>query len=151
MIISCEKCNKRFELDENLIPDKGRLLQCGSCSHKWHFIPERIINLNNEVSTDDNLITEKPSIKKTKKIKEVKKSLNEENFESKNVDYVNNNNSIGFLSYLLIISISFIAILLIVVTFKTQISILIPNIDFYLSSLYESLKDIYLFFNDLLN
>ena len=39
MIISCEKCNKKFEISDDLIPSKGRILQCGSCMHKWHFVP----------------------------------------------------------------------------------------------------------------
>ena len=38
MIISCEECNKKFEIDEKLIPSEGRTLQCGSCEHKWFFI-----------------------------------------------------------------------------------------------------------------
>ena len=37
MIISCENCNKRFEVSDNLIPEEGRLLQCSSCDHKWFF------------------------------------------------------------------------------------------------------------------
>jgi hypothetical protein len=35
-------------------------------------------------------------------------------------------------------------------TFKHQLSSIIPNIDFYLVSLYDTLKDIFLFFTDLL-
>ena len=38
MIISCPECNKRFNIDQNLIPEDGRLLQCSNCMHKWHFI-----------------------------------------------------------------------------------------------------------------
>ena len=32
MIITCNNCNKKFDLDSNLIPEKGRLLQCNSCN-----------------------------------------------------------------------------------------------------------------------
>ena len=49
MIISCEKCNKKFELSDELIPEEGRLLQCGSCSHKWHYTPTKTIKLVNEI------------------------------------------------------------------------------------------------------
>ena len=49
MIISCEKCNKKFELSDELVPDEGRLLQCGSCSHKWHYIPTKTIKLVKEI------------------------------------------------------------------------------------------------------
>ena len=37
MIVSCPNCNKKFNIDEKLIPEKGRLLQCSSCNHKWHY------------------------------------------------------------------------------------------------------------------
>ena len=44
MIITCNNCNKKFDIDSNLIPDKGRLLQCASCDHKWFFKKEVIEN-----------------------------------------------------------------------------------------------------------
>ena len=37
MIIVCPSCGKNFDVDENLIPDKGRLLKCGSCNQTWFF------------------------------------------------------------------------------------------------------------------
>ena len=37
MIITCPSCQKKFEINENLIPEKGRLLRCGSCDHTWFF------------------------------------------------------------------------------------------------------------------
>ena len=39
MIIQCENCNKKFEIQDSLIPDEGRLLECGSCAHHWHYRP----------------------------------------------------------------------------------------------------------------
>ena len=37
MIISCNQCNIKFEIESNLIPEEGRLLQCSSCDHKWFY------------------------------------------------------------------------------------------------------------------
>ena len=37
MIIVCPCCEKKFEVDGNLIPEKGRTLQCGFCDQKWFF------------------------------------------------------------------------------------------------------------------
>ena len=37
MIITCEKCSKKFNIEDNLIPENGRELQCGSCNHVWFF------------------------------------------------------------------------------------------------------------------
>ena len=41
MIISCPNCNKKFKIDQNIIPIGGRLLQCSNCKHKWHFKIEK--------------------------------------------------------------------------------------------------------------
>ena len=153
MIISCEKCNKKFELNDNLIPKTGRLLQCGSCSYQWHFVPDNKIELVNEVK---NNVKTSDQVKKTiqKPIKEkIKKRSTAQN---KNIhqSYLEETGSkerkIGFLSFLLVLIISLASLVILLDTFKHQLSSFIPNIDFYLASLYDTLKDIFLFFTDLL-
>jgi len=37
MIIECINCKKEFNIDSDLIPEEGRLLECGSCNHRWFF------------------------------------------------------------------------------------------------------------------
>ena len=32
MIIECINCNKKFNVDAELIPEEGRKIQCGSCA-----------------------------------------------------------------------------------------------------------------------
>ena len=150
MIISCEKCNKSFEISDNLIPDQGRLLQCGSCSYQWHYVPVSRLKLTNEVEVTDpdietKKIFEKPKTKKIKKTNNNKK----DNSLKKNDVSAESKKNVGFLSYLLVLIISFIALIIIADTFKTFLVSFIPGIDFYISSLYESLKDIFLFFLDL--
>jgi len=52
VIIGCKKCNKKFEIDSNLIPKNGRLLKCGSCNYEWFFkeqIVEKIKTENNQI------------------------------------------------------------------------------------------------------
>ena len=66
------------------------------------------------------------------------------------VYYSDEKKGIGLLSITIVTIISLIALLIILDTFKIYIISFIPNIDFYLSSLYESLKDIFLFFKDLI-
>ena len=147
MIISCEKCNKKFEISDNLIPDDGRLLECGSCSYQWHYIPQNRIKLVNEVKDIDSSL----KVKKISKKQKTKKIINNENndFSSTHTSAIKSN-SVGFLSYLLVIIISFIGLIILIDTFKSSVNSFIPGIDFYLSSLYESLKDIFLFFIDLI-
>ena len=153
MIISCEKCNKKFELADNLIPSTGRLLQCGSCSYQWHYIPESKIELVNEVK--DNVKTS-DQVKKTlqkpikKRIEKRKTIANQNIHQSDSEELETKEGKIGFFSFLLVTIISLVSLVILLDTFKHQLSSIIPNIDFYLVSLYDTLKDIFLFFTDLL-
>ena len=153
MIISCEKCNKKFELADNLIPSTGRLLQCGTCSYQWHYIPESKIELVNEVK--DNVKTS-DQVKKTqqkpiKKRIEKRRTIAKQNIhQSYSEESETKEGKIGFFSFLLVTIISLISLVILLDTFKHQLSSIIPNIDFYLVSLYDTLKDIFLFFTDLL-
>ena len=153
MIISCEKCNKKFELADNLVPSTGRLLQCGSCSYQWHYIPESKIELVNEVK--DNVKTS-DQVKKTlqkpikKRIEKRKTIANQNIHQSDSEELETKEGKIGFFSFLLVTIISLVSLVILLDTFKHQLSSIIPNIDFYLVSLYDTLKDIFLFFTDLL-
>ena len=146
MIISCEKCNKKFELEDNLILETGRLLQCGSCSYQWHYIPTNQITLVNEIDSTKSSKNIKKSVKKIDK----KKINVDKNILESSESILENKRGVGFFSYLLVIIISLVALLVIGDTFKPYLLNIVPNLDFYLSSLYESLTDIYLFFKDLL-
>ena len=42
MIVNCPSCPKKYKIDDNLIPSKGRLVQCSNCKEKW--IVESVIN-----------------------------------------------------------------------------------------------------------
>ena len=57
MIISCPECNKRFNIDQNLIPEDGRLLQCSNCMHKWHFIIEKKEKIIEQPIKSEEIIT----------------------------------------------------------------------------------------------
>ena len=59
------------------------------------------------------------------------------------------NKKIGVLNIIIVFIISFVALIILVETFKKPISIYIPNIEFILNSLHEILRDIILFFKDL--
>ena len=54
-----------------------------------------------------------------------------------------------FLSYILVSIISFIAMIIIIDTFKNPLYDKIPQLEFILTSLFETLKDIKLFIKDL--
>ncbi len=58
MIIECQNCNKKFDLEDKLIPLKGRLVQCGFCHSQWHQLP------NNTTSSLEEKVIDKVDISK---------------------------------------------------------------------------------------
>ena len=162
MIISCPSCAKKFEVDANLIPENGRLLKCGTCSHTWFFnnnevkdnVDFKINPLQTSISEENN---NKTSKKKTKNIKKSYSDLSNErsNLQSKKgselIKYEKKSTfSFGkILSFLIVIIITFIAIIIILDTFKNPLSILFPNIEILLYNLFETLRDLILFAKDL--
>ena len=169
MIITCNNCNKKFDIDSNLIPDKGRLLQCASCDHKWFFKKEVLENtlspIDESITIDsinifdqnNSSINEEESVSNTPK-DEVEVDLEE---ETKEKIEVNINESIQvntkpkkqknfkILNIFIVAIISSVAFIIIVDTFKYPIGKIVPNIEFILYNLYESIKDISLFIRDL--
>jgi predicted Zn finger-like uncharacterized protein len=149
MIISCDQCHKKFEIDSNLIPKDGRLLECGSCNHKW-FYKQDIKDKTEEIIIEPQLknIEEKnisPIQSNISQIKELDtSSKKKEIIENKKIK------KIGVLNIIIVFIISFVALVVLIETFKDPISIFIPNIKFILNSLYEIIRDIILFFKDLI-
>ena len=152
MIIQCENCNKKFEIQDSLIPDEGRLLECGSCAHQWHYTPITKLELIDEVQIKDEPI-EQLIVKKTKKkskiIKKIYENVSDNEIDQTNENIVTKEKNISFINFLLVGIISFVAIVILVDTFKNQIAYVIPNINLYINELHEILRDIFLFIADL--
>ena len=151
MIITCGHCHKKFEIESSLIPKKGRLLQCSSCTHKWFY--------KSDISEETEVVLEPQNIK-TKKIEPIIKEDNNIKIFNDSETFKKNkrkhsyrhieNKKLSFLNVILVFIISIIALIVLLDTFKSPISLMIPNIEFILESLYETLKDILLFIQDLL-
>ena len=147
MIIVCPSCGKNFNVDEKLIPDKGRLLKCGSCNQTWFF--------NKTVSEQTELLIDKPA--KHKKIlykdENIDKSVSKAPIKpgSELVKYKPKYNfTFGkFLSYIIVSIITFIAIIIVLDTFKDPLSNIFPNLELVLYNLFETLRDLILFAKDL--
>ena len=157
MIISCENCNKRFEVSDNLIPEQGRLLQCSSCDHKWFFKKtEKFIEKKEPkkiIKEDDNKILSETFVEKTIEEEEITSTtVNEENLSKINDEkpQIKKDKKTNYLKIFIVIIITFVAIIIIIETFKHQISFIYPDIETLLSNLYESLRDINLFLRDLI-
>tara|TARA_B110000259_G_scaffold145317_1_gene163715 strand:- start:52 stop:525 length:474 start_codon:yes stop_codon:yes gene_type:complete len=157
MIITCENCTKKFEVDAGLIPDKGRLLQCMKCQHTWFF--KNAISIDTDKSYDSKsptLMEDTSGSEKDDLI--VENNLdNQELSENKNKkwtsltkDNLGKKKKISIINLTLVFIISFIALIILTDTFKSQIGKIVPSVDFLLYNLYESIKDILLFINDLI-
>ena len=149
MIIACPFCDKKFNVDASLIPFKGRDLQCGFCKKKWHYKADNI-KLQNINKTKETKI-KKIDLQESIPINADKIISDAENIEQKNVlstDRIKSNYK--FLNLLFVFIISFTAFILMLDTFKLQINNVLPGFNFLLLNFYESIKDFYLFFKDLL-
>ena len=156
MIIQCINCNKKFEVDPELIPEKGRTIQCGSCDHNW-FYKKDIPQPSSEIHEEIPVVEETQEINiSTQDIGEI--NVLDENLEDKTDtkqidDKINSKKSNVFnkiISYLIVAVISFVALIIVLDTFKTPLNNIFPNLEQILFNLYETLEDIGLFFKDLI-
>ena len=162
MIIECPACSKKFNIDEKLIPDEGRLLKCGNCDHTWFFKKEENIKLEiettkiNEIEENKSEIDIEPAQEPIKQKKKIKKKISKEastkestSKELVSIDKssISRENNIIKKTFLIIISI--IAFILLMDTFKNQISLIFPGILKMSDSLYLVINDLKLFIKDL--
>ena len=151
MIITCPNCNKQFRIDNSLIPNEGRDLQCGSCNHIWFYKFEEqnneVLKLNEElVSKEIEIKAEKKEEKIRTEINNKKKEKTPEKIKNKNTS----NNGSKFFSYLIVFIISFVAIIILLDTLKSPLINVFPGLEITLFNLFETLQDIKLFIIDLI-
>ena len=162
MIIECPACSKKFNIDEKLIPDEGRLLKCGNCDHTWFYKKEDNLKLEtetikiNEINENKSEINIEPvdvPIKETKKIrKKISKKSSTKESKSKelvSIDKSSISRENNIIKKIFLIIISIIAFILLIDTFKNQISLIFPGIVQMSDSLYLVINDLKLFIKDL--
>ena len=165
MIISCPNCNKQFKINPSLIPSEGRDLKCGSCDNIWFYKIEdkkfKLLPLNEDVV--DNEVEAIIDDKTKDQLTDIKENLSQDkidDIENKNDDKIiqkqipiknkiKKSSSSKFFSYLIVSIISFIALVILVDTFKTPLINVFPDLEIILFNLFEILKDIKLFIIDL--
>ena len=153
MIIVCPSCGKNFNVRDDQIPDKGRLLQCSNCKHEWFYNRNTIpVDDNLDEQSNDEFTQESFGI-----LDEEEDKRNEVIVEDKTVELEKAKNikkkktiKVNFFKLLLVFIISFVAFILIVDTFIIQISEYVPFAEKYLDNLYQSIIDISLFFQNLI-
>ena len=165
MIITCPNCNKQFKIDNSLIPDEGRDLQCGSCNHIWFYnIQEKnneILELKQEVISEDietkaenkeDKIEEKQQSEEIIKTEINNKKKEKHSEKQKNTTTLKKTENQGskFFSYLIVFIISFVALIILLDTIKTPLINVFPGLEIILFNLFETLQDIKLFIIDLI-
>ena len=165
MIITCPNCNKQFKIDNSLIPDEGRDLQCGSCNHIWFYnIQEKnneVLELKQEIIIEDietkaenkeDKIEEKqkPEERIKTEINNKKKEKNSEKQKNTTTLKKTENKGSKFFSYLIVFIISFVALIILLDTLKTPLINVFPGLEIILFNLFETLQDIKLFIIDLI-
>ena len=160
MIITCPNCNKQFKINNSLIPDEGRDLQCGSCNNVWFYknkeekndtlklneeIISKDIEIKTEIKEDKDQSTKKTNTETSnkKKIKISEKQKNSLTFKTRE------NKGSKFFSYLIVFIISFVALIILLDTLKTPLINVFPGLEILLFNLFETLQDLKLFIIDL--
>ena len=163
MIIDCISCSKKFEVNSSLIPENGRTIQCGSCNHVWFYKPlinsqknetTSDINENQNDNEDDislinNELDQNYDNQEEKEIFNTNERLLSDTIEDKN-NIKKSSRISKFLSYLLVSIISFIALIIVLDTFKSPLSNALPGLEIFLYNFFETLKDLYLFIKNLI-
>ena len=162
MIITCPSCNKKFKIEDALIPSKGRNLQCGSCNHNWFYkienktaeplnleenIDEKVIEpTENNVSNYNNTESLKAKLNQ-----ELDKDIKKDNIiQNSDLPKKSKNITFGkFLSYIIVSIISFAVFVILIDTLKTPLIDIFPGLENLLFNLFETLQDIKLFIIDL--
>ena len=160
MIISCPECGKRFNIDQNLIPEEGRLLQCSNCMHKWHFAIKKNEEIIKEPFKSEEVITENKN--QEKKInpsqefipieyetieKELKK---EQKVKKKEQKRKKKDKPIKLLNMIIVIIISVAALIIFIDTFRIELSKYMPFLNPMFDSFYAIIADINSFIKDLI-
>ena len=146
MIIQCKNCDKKFNLDSNLIPENGREIQCGSCSHVWYY--EKEIKALEPLTLNNNIAQNKieKNIFENNDYKNLNKTINKEKHQA-----TKRKNKMGskFFSYLIVFVITFLSLIILIDTLKTPLIKIFPALELILFNLFETLNDIKLIIIDL--
>ena len=161
MIIECINCNKKFNVDQSLIPENGRQIQCGSCNHSWYFkveliIPETSVFIEKKIQQEKSVDQKELEVAKVKSVvnpqkfgetkSDIKKSTNKTVIRAENNK---KSKKINLFSSLVVFVISFVALIILVDTLSSPLINIFPGLELILFNLFETLKDIKLFIIDL--
>ena len=130
------------------------MVKCGVCNHTWFFKPTENIEIKQDSATPNTTIKEEKNREfiRVKQNKEaIKPKVDKTKGSKKYLPAIKKEKSKNFSKLFLVFLITIIAIVILIDTFKVPLGYIIPNINFYLDNLYQSLIDIKLFTINLIN
>ena len=144
MIIQCQNCKKKFQIDDLAIPENGRKVQCGNCGTQWIQQKENLkLEKESEISIEKNFHQINPSASlPSKKINKRKIKRDKKIAKSP---------GLGFIGFIIIFIIVFAATVGILETFKNNLSPLWPQLETQLNFVYESINNILIIIKELFN
>ena len=168
MILTCNSCGKKFVVPDNAITASGRTVQCGSCGNKWKQFPPQ--NLKKETIIDKKIspsikksvpkIT-KPKTKKIKKPREInlyspeylqkKHGISLDNVETNKKQITDKKVSFGFYNSLLLLIVVIISVSRGLYFFQDFITQNLPFTEFYLDYFFESMRNMFEIFKNLIS
>ena len=173
MILTCNSCGKKFVVPDSAITSSGRMVQCGSCGNKWRQFPTGEIKTNQPIAPSPKIISKPKRIKQTtqkpKKIKKatIKKpreiSLYSPEYlakkhgisinETKNEKIIKNKKdrvSFGFYSSLIVFLFLVVSLSRILYFAQDYIIYYLPVSEFYLNYFFESIRNIFVIWKNLI-
>ena len=171
MILNCNSCSKKFVVPDSAITASGRMVQCGSCGLKWKQFPVNEINNSKPINNIKKIASKPNQVQpKRQRVKKVKKTsvrkrreidLYSPEYLAKkhgiNLNKINhkpvtkNKISFGFYSSLIIFLVFAIAFSRILYFFQDFIITKLPFTKFYLQYFFESIKNLFEIWKDLIS
>ena len=175
MILACNSCGKKFVVPDSAITSSGRMVQCGSCGNKWRQFPVNNVKKTQSISRQQKIISKpqqtQQKIQKPKKIKKTapkkpreislyspeylaKKhgiDINETQPEKKIKKQVKEKVSFGFYNSLIVFIFFVIGISRILYFSQGFIISNIPASEYYLNYFFESIRNIFEIWKNLIN
>ena len=176
MILTCNSCEKKFVVPDSAITASGRTVQCGSCGNKWKQFPVQEIKKTQSISQTKKAGSKSQTIEqKVQKPKKIKKSPPKKSREislyspeylakkhgikiddQQPIKKISNKEkgkgkvSFGFYNSLIVLIFFVIALSRILYFSQDFIVLNIPSSEYYLDYFFESIRNIFEIWKDLI-
>ena len=144
MILSCNACGKKFVVPDNAISANGRVVQCGSCGNKWRQFPQKK-EVKATIDKSSNFQKSKPQKAKRsiKDYQQIPPKVSDTKTQKVASSIKNEKVSFGFYSSLIVFIFLIISLSRILYFSEEFIISIFPGVEYYLNYFFESIKNIF--------